>query len=201
MDGENGDKDCEGRNSCLLNFDGDNDECDGFDVLPEPLPLSERSALCAGSPFLHNEELSRGKIQPHSVSGSSRGDLYGTHNNNTSLGDIDVERDTGRLRDLLRKVDKSFSLCCKAMATIGENRHARAQLQMNLLRSIDSWQGMRGKILAQRPLLNGLNSLEDASRLTDDCYVAFSEGTYVVNYIKNKRQKMLVVNSLIFVTS
>lgn len=177
MDDGKDSKDGEGGDSC--SFNDDDDECDGFDVLPEPLPLSERSALCAVRTISRHEESMHGKTQSRSGAtshaGHCRGDLYGMHNNSTSLGDIDVERDTGRLRDLLRQVDKSFSLCCVAMSIIGENRHARAQLQMNILRSIDSWEGMRGKILAQRPLLNGVNSLENTSRQTDDCYVAFSE--------------------------
>ncbi len=181
MDDGNDKKGDEEGDSCLLNYDGCDDDCDGFDVLPEPLPLSERSALCAGRSLTCLEESGHKNIQSSSSNaGIFRGDHYGMYNNNTSLGDIDVEKDTVRLRDLLRKVDKSFSLCCKAMSAIGENRHGRAQLQMNILRSIDNWEGMRGKILAQRSLLNGVNSLEKANRRSDDCYVAFSEGKLLI---------------------
>uniref|UniRef100_A0A7S3Q170 Uncharacterized protein n=2 Tax=Chaetoceros debilis TaxID=122233 RepID=A0A7S3Q170_9STRA len=168
-----------GRTSSRAKFDDDKYECDGFDILPENIPISERSALCAGSSFAGNKDCTdehlKPPLTPINVREKADRDLYGVSDKCTSLGDIEVERDIERLRDLLQKVDKGFAMSYKALGTIGEKRHARAQLQINILRGVDSWEGMRGKILAQRSLLNGVNCLEEASRHSDGCYVIFSE--------------------------
>ena len=49
-------------------------------------------------------------------------------------------------------------------------------VHVNILRSIDDWLGMRGKILSQRSLLNGVACLEEANRAANDSYTSFGEG-------------------------
>lgn len=156
--------------SCIDN-DSD-DECDGFDILPDPLPFPDRSALCAGNVYPTNTS------DNASYSAYSSQDRYGIMQN-TTLGDMEVERDIDRLRELLRRVDKSFASCCNALIEINEHRRSRDLLHVNILRNIDNWNGMRGKILSQRALLNGVMCLEDASCRTDTSYANFKEGKYM----------------------
>lgn len=145
------------------------DECDGFDMLPDPLPFPERSALCAGSvyPTLPSDNIS--------YSAYSNRDRYGTMQN-TTLGDIEVERDIDRLRGLLRRVDKSFATCCNALTGINEHRKSRDSIHINIIRNIDNWNGMRGKILSQRSLLKGVTCLEHTSLHANKSYTNFAEG-------------------------
>lgn len=154
-----------------------NESNDGFDVLPHPLPLPERSALCAGSVYPSQLAGTVSETRSYSTYTYSMQDRdhYGT-TRRTSLGDIEVERDIERLRELLRRVDRCFGSCCNALIAINEHRRSKEEIHVNILRSIDNWQGMRGKILSQRSLLNGVACLEKANRAANDSYTNFGEG-------------------------
>ena len=120
-----------------------NSDDDGFDILPEPFPLAERSALCAGSIYPTRAGANASETELYSTYSLHDQDCYGAMQTHTSLGDMEVERDVDRLRDLLRRVDKSFASCCNALIGIGEHRRSRESLLISMLRSIDIWEGMR----------------------------------------------------------
>jgi hypothetical protein len=138
---------------------------DGFDLLPDPLPLSERSALCAKkSP----------KVTVAPITGFIYSDMKYSQNR-TILGEIDIERDVQSLYDLLKKVDNSLDQCCAAVNKIGEARRLCSMSQMSILQCIDSWQGMRGQIIMQRFLLNAMASLKSSNKCNDESLGAFSQ--------------------------
>ena len=151
------------------------DEDDGFDILPDPLPLAERSALCAGSIFPNRSVGNAPDTGSYCTYSVQTKDRYGAMQH-TSLGDMEVERDIDRLRDLLRKVDKSFAMCCNALIGINKQRRSRDVLHVSILRSIDNWEGMRGIFLSQLSLLKGVTCLESASKSSNDSYTRFGEG-------------------------
>ncbi len=159
-----------GDNSSCNGNDSDED-CDGFDILPDPLPFPDRSALCAGNlyPTVPSENASHSVYSIH--------DRYGMMQN-TTLGDMEVERDIDRLRELLRRVDKGFTSCCNSLVETNKHRRSRDLLHVSILRGIDNWNGMRGKILSQRALLNGVTGLESSSRGSDTSHASFKEGTH-----------------------
>lgn len=138
---------------------------EGFDLLPDPLPLSERSALCAKkSP----------KVSVAPITGFIYSDMKYSQNR-TILGEIDIERDVQSLYDLLKKVDNSLDQCCAAVNKIGEARRLCSMSQMSILQCIDSWQGMRGQIIMQRFLLNAMSSLKSSNHCNDESLGAFSQ--------------------------
>lgn len=148
--------------------DESNDEFEGFDVLPTPLPTSETSALCAGYKT------------PATVSDTRSYSTYTFSFQETkqraSLGEIDVERDIERLRDVLRRVDKCFSSCCSALVKINKNRKAREHIHMGILQDMDNWIEMRGKIITQRALLEGVEKLELSQQILEEDFYQFGEG-------------------------
>ena len=174
---DTGAEDCDDKD-CISELGNEShDEYDGFDVLPHPLPLPERSALCAGNVYPSQLVTTVSETRSYSTYTYSmhERDHYGT-TRHTSLGDIEVERDIERLRELLQRVDRCFASCCNALGVINEHRRSKEVIHVNILRSIDTWQGMRGKILSQRSLLNGVRSLEEANRAANDSYTHFGEG-------------------------
>jgi hypothetical protein len=153
------------------------DECYGFDLLPDPLPLPERSALCAGSIYTGYSSGNGFDVKSYSsqVNSNQGKDFYGS-SVNTNLGEIDVERDIERLRELLRRVSRSFGSCCTSLAGINENLRTRELLHVSILRNIDCWEGLRGKILSQKALLHGVSSLENSRMIGCNSFSSFFEG-------------------------
>mmetsp|Transcript_10434 Transcript_10434/g.19518 ORF Transcript_10434/g.19518 Transcript_10434/m.19518 type:complete len:1240 (+) Transcript_10434:95-3814(+) len=153
-----------------------NDECDGFDLLPDPLPLPDRSALCAGSIYTRYSVGNTFDVKSYSSQANSTQakDFYGS-SEDTNLGEINVERDIERLRELLRRVSTSFGSCCNSLAGINNNLRTRELLHVSILRNIDSWEGMRGKILSQKALLNGISSLENSRLVGYNSFSSFFE--------------------------
>jgi hypothetical protein len=140
-------------------------EFDDFDLLPDLLPLSQRSALCAKK---------NSKVSLSYTAGSAHSDMK-SNKKVTTLGEIDIERDVRYLYDLLKKVDNSLEKCCAAVLEIGEARQSCAMSQMSILQSIDSWQGMRGQIIMQKCLLSAMASLKSSNYSKDESLGAFSQ--------------------------
>jgi hypothetical protein len=146
----------------------DDDGC-GYDMLPAPLPLPERSALCAGSVSPNTRQYSssdastiethQGRVRYSDLTSEKETDI-------AVLGDVSVDKDIDRLRDMIRSVDVSLSKCLAASVVIGAARRERTGLHLDILKGIDSWEGMRGKIIAQRALLDGVESLENAYEIS-----------------------------------
>lgn len=152
------------------------DDCEGFDLLPDPLPLPERSALCAGSIYTGHPAGNGFDVKSYSSqANSTQGKNFYASSGDTNLGDIDVERDIERLRELLRRVSRSFGSCCNSLATIKENLRTRELLHVSILRNIDSWDGLRGKIVSQKALLDGVSSLEESRKVGCGGFSSFFE--------------------------
>ena len=76
------------------------------------------------------------RVARHQMSTRTRSTIkisyYGAPQTQTSLGDIEVERDIHRLRDLLSQVDKCLERCYNAINDIGEIGSSRATVQMSI---------------------------------------------------------------------
>ena len=158
----------------------------GYDLLPNPLPLSERSALCAGnnSPTKLNAS---SPLSPASSTTSFKEDRLGTNygiNYNSDdldvamLGDLSVDKDIDRLRDIIRTVDESYGRCLSAIVKIGKSRSKRAEIHMVIIKGLDSWEGLRGKIISQRALLAGVSTLEVGYQIADKSAISLSSGKF-----------------------
>ena len=183
---EDSDSDCEfekGVVSVKSALDGDDcenfNDTGGYDLLPPPLPLSERSALCAGNDS--SKRMNPSSIGSPMTSTEDRIEShYGTHINNSFegaiLGDLSVDKDIDRLRDIIRTVDESYGRCLASIVTIGKSRKKRAELHMNIIKGLDSWEGLRGKIISQRALLAGVSTLEKGYEIADKSAISLSSG-------------------------
>ena len=150
------------------------DNGNGYDMLPSPLPLPERSALCAGSvhPSTSTTEVSpvhqsnRKLMREAHQSGVRYSDTSGNDDTgNVILGDISVDKDIDRLRDMIRKVDVGLSRCLSAGLCVGTESCEKTGFQLDLLREIDYGEGWGGRMIGQKALLNGVESLENTRKV------------------------------------
>lgn len=198
---QDNDSDCEfekGVVSVKSTLDGEDsqsfNDSGGYDLLPNPLPLSERSALCAGNTGPQKRNPSS-IVSPASSTTSFKGDRLGSHygiNYNDDdfdvamLGDLSVDKDIDRLRDIIRTVDESYGRCLSAIVTIGKSRSKRAGIHMNIIKGLDSWEGLRGKIITQRALLAGVSTLEMGYRIADKSAISVSSGKdYIMSVLSS----------------
>lgn len=126
----------------------------GYDLLPSPLPLSERSALCAGSKDSSNL-LTKNQV---GVRYSDASTSFGA--DSMALGDVSVDRDIERLRDIIITVDKSLSRCLSSGLCVGAEGNDKIGNQINLLKAIGCGDNWCGRILNQKASLKGIEMLE-----------------------------------------
>jgi len=151
---------------------GDFLQMSGYDLLPSPLPPSERSALCAGK-----------TPRPSTVSiQDDCGFLYGEfecskHPDDGSLscpptlGDVSLDNDIDKLRDIIYDLRNNLDICLASLVALDEASRLRADLHLRILTILDTWEGMRGQIISQKALLNGASSFN----MSLECYIASTE--------------------------
>jgi len=138
---------------------GDLIQMSGYDLLPSPLPPSERSALCAGK-----------AIRPSTLAIQDDGGfLYGefecSKNPDDSslscpptLGDVSLDSDIDRLRDIMYGLKHDLETCLVSIVACDDANRIRADLHLRILTMLDNWEGMRGLIVSQKALLQGVAS-------------------------------------------
>lgn len=138
---------------------------DGYDMLPAPFPIAERSALCAGS-------ISPVYTKNTSEEGDAIDDRYGfiydddEVDDDERLGDLYMNRDIERLRDVIRSVDDNLRKCLESISMVGDAMQERTALHLSILKGINSWAEKCGGFIAERYLLAGVAELECVSEVS-----------------------------------
>lgn len=174
---------------------------DGYDLLPLPVPAPERRILCAGSTAgdgarLHSDPSAKKASEPRKSRGgrsSSSRFHYGlpSRRHRLPLGDSDemqpafledfsVDDDIDKLREVIGSVDNTLSRCLAASGGIGGARRKRDGLHLDIVRGLDSWEGLRGKFIAQRALLKGVSGLEQSRDVSEESDLELIEGENMV---------------------
>jgi hypothetical protein len=151
---------------------------DGFDLLPLPVPAPERRILTVGSTGPAGEFL--GEERFHYGSGDLEGrfpfddDLL---DGSTFLGDIAVDENIDKLREVIGSVDNTLCRCLASIGRIGKANMDRLNLHLNVVRGLDSWEGMRGRFISQRPLMKGVAGVEQSKDVLEESDLALIDGT------------------------
>ena len=145
----------------------DNYSGNGFDMLPSPLPISKRSALCAGSAL--PIKTSTHKSSFNTIETTQFGVRYQDVTSDqgiesVELGDVSVDRDISKLRDIIVSVDVSLSKCLLSYLCVGAETDCKINHQLELLKAIDIGESWRGRMIGQKALLNGIDLLEKQRR-------------------------------------
>ena len=154
----------------------------GYDLLPLPVPAPERQILALsadknkgksserqenrfryGSPTLQERLLSEDPDDAHAA----------------YLGEFAVDDNIDRLRDIIGSVDNTLSRCMASSGGIGKARRERLSLHLDVVRGLDSWEGLRGKFVSQRALLKGVSGIEQSRAVFDESDLALIDGMYI----------------------
>ena len=160
----------------------------GFELLPSPRPLSERSALCAGCfVFKTSSSFSANKDDENNTTGKSRANYYdkyvstssvtSSQKKNLFLGELSVENDIQRLYFLLSQVQSNMKRFKKILSTLS----SVSQQQKDVIVSI--WKGRwlgREMMLPNQLLLRGVEKLDNALGTSIGSYRQFVEGKNIL---------------------
>ena len=166
--------------SCLDEESGNGkSDGNGFDVLPLPIPLHKRSALCAGSSQTNtrigksnekSQHKSYNEIRPSCVD-----ELSSYDQGSITVGDVSVDRDIERLRGLMQSVDSSLKKAFSSGLIIGAESSEKVNYQLEMLREIDHGESM-GPRMSPNALLYGFESLERNRDTVNECTEQFVNG-------------------------
>ena len=162
-------------------LDGDafgDGEDDGYDMLPSPMPTPEQAILTTvASDAVSVDMESANKV---SKDGAVARYNYGLRIDEPAapddsaalLGDISVDRDIDKLREVIGSVDGLLNRCVTAGSRIAKTKRKENDLHMSILRGMDSWEGVRGELVSQRALLDGVSTLEIGIGVSEDSYAS-----------------------------
>jgi hypothetical protein len=162
------------------NFEDGVIDDDGFDLLPLPVPAPERRILTIGNTINTTVLDAKSEERFHYGSGNLETGLsFHLENDNGSafLGDIAIDENIDKLREVIGSVDNTFSRCLICCGKIGKANRERLNLHLNVVRGLDSWEGMRGKFIGQRPLMKGVEGVEQSKEVHEESDLALIDGT------------------------
>ena len=68
--------------------------------------------------------------------------------------------------------------CLASSGGIGRARRERHGLHLEVVRGLDSWEGLRGKFVAQRALLKGVSGLEQSKEVFGESDLMLIDSEY-----------------------
>ncbi|KAL3924097.1 MAG: hypothetical protein SGILL_001252 [Bacillariaceae sp.] len=149
------------------------DNGDGYDLLPLPVPAPERQVLTVGDSKKASAS-TKGVRFRYGDGPLSDGLLGGNpeEDKRVYLGEMAIDEDIDKLRDVIGNVDNTLSKCLASGGGIERARRERESLHLSILRGLDSWEGLRGKFVSQRALLKGVSGIEQSREVFEESDLA-----------------------------
>jgi hypothetical protein len=164
----------------LHNFEDGVVNDDGFDLLPLPVPAPERRILTVGSTTITPATDMPGEERFYYGTGTLEGGYPlddEDDGGSVFLGDIAVDENIDKLREVIGSVDNTLSRCLASSGGIGKARRESLNLHLNVVRGLDSWEGMRGRFICQRSLMKGVAGIEQSKDIYEESDLAIIDGT------------------------
>lgn len=153
---------------------------DGFDLLPLPVPAPERRILTVVRTSSTTATEMPGEERFYYGTGTLVG-RYPLDDKEDGaavfLGDIAVDENIDKLREVIGSVDNTLCRCLASSGGTGKAHKERLNLHLNVVRGLDSWEGMRGKFICQRSLLKGVAGVEQSKEIYEESDLALIDGT------------------------
>eukprot|EP00934_Nitzschia_sp_Nitz4_P007807 Nitzschia sp. Nitz4//scaffold121_size67750//53970//57328//NITZ4_006074-RA/size67750-snap-gene-0.43-mRNA-1//-1//CDS//3329534369//7797//frame0 len=154
---------------------GDHGEEDGagYDLLPLPVPAPERRFLTMSDSSTKNagddEKEARFLYGDSPMSQQMPQQFAGdTHVRPALLGDIAVDENIDKLREVIGSVDNTLSRCMASSGGVGKARRGQFGFHLDIVRGLDFWEGLRGKFVSQRALLKGVSGIEQSREVFEE---------------------------------
>ncbi|KAG7350726.1 PX domain containing protein [Nitzschia inconspicua] len=152
------------------------EDASGYDLLPLPVPAPERQILSVGetNPRSAVAKETRFRYGSFSIDSSHAENRLG-EDKRVYLGDMAIDDDIDKLRDIIGYVDNTLSRCLAGGDGIEQSRGECQSLHLRILRDLDSWEGLRGKFVSQRALLKGVSGIEQSREVFEESDLALIE--------------------------
>jgi len=160
-----------------LESDSAAEDQSGYDLLPLPVPTPERTVFAASNKedTTKNDEIPKeARFRYGGLSEEHLGDK--TDGQPVYIGEMAVDENIDKLREVIGSLDNTLSRSLASSGGIGKARKKRLELQLDVLRGLDSWEGLRGKFVAQRALLKGVASVEQSREVFEESDLMLIDG-------------------------
>ena len=153
------------------------DQGEGYDLLPLPVPAPERQILNVSeakrNPSVKNETRFRygGPILKEGLAIESTEDEKRVY-----LGEMAIDENIDKLREIIGSVDNTLSRCMASSSGIERSRREKFMINLDILRGLDSWEGLRGKFVSQRALLKGISNMEQSREVFEESDLTLIDG-------------------------
>jgi len=155
------------------------DDGNGYDLLPLPVPATERRILTYSDTRPHkisSKESKEARFRygesPPTLPGLAQEIAAIDDSKSALLGDIAVDENIDKLREVIGSVDHTLSRCMSSSGAIGRAQQERMALHLNLVRGLDHWEGLRGKFVSQRALLKGVSGIDQSREIFEESDLA-----------------------------
>ena len=155
------------------------DQGDGYDLLPLPVPAPERQILNVSeakrNSSVKNETRFRygGPFLEQGLAIESTEDEKRVY-----LGEMAIDENIDKLREIIGSVDNTLSRCMASSSGIERSRREKFMIHLDILRSLDSWEGLRGKFVSQRALLKGVSNMEQSREVFEESDLTLIDGKF-----------------------
>lgn len=178
----------------------DQDDDNGYDLLPLPVPAPERQILNvseAKRPEWNQKETRFRYGSPNLQEGISIDSPE--DEKRVFLGEMAIDENIDKLREVIGSVDNILSRCAASSGGIERSRRHKLSLHLDILRGLDSWEGLRGKFVSQRALLKGLSGIEQSKEVFEESDLALVDGEFFIRLLIDSTESLRVANGNVFV--
>lgn len=162
----------------------DIDDDSGYDLLPLPVPTTERRILTYSdtrpskvSSREGKEERFRYAESPPTLPVLTQELRSATEEGKPALlGDISVDENIDKLREVIGSVDHTLSRCLASSGAIGSTHRQIIALHLDIVRGLDFYEGLKGKFVSQRALLKGVSGIEQSREIFEESNMALNDG-------------------------
>lgn len=156
----------------------DNFEGEGYDLLPLPVPAPERAILHVGNEN-NASSLDIEREERFHYGTNKEGEIIGVEyedQNSVLIGEVSVDDNIDKLREVIGSVDNTLSRCLSSSGGTGKVQRELQSLHLDIVRGLDSWEGMRGQFVSQRALLKGVAGIEQSREIFEESNLAILDG-------------------------
>eukprot|EP00533_Pseudo-nitzschia_delicatissima_P009597 CAMPEP_0116090630 /NCGR_PEP_ID=MMETSP0327-20121206/7074_1 /TAXON_ID=44447 /ORGANISM="Pseudo-nitzschia delicatissima, Strain B596" /LENGTH=1105 /DNA_ID=CAMNT_0003581927 /DNA_START=451 /DNA_END=3771 /DNA_ORIENTATION=- len=147
----------------------DEGEGEGYDLLPLPVPAPERQILNVSEENRNKNAKKETRFRYGSPSFQEGLVAESTEDEKrVYLGEMAIDENIDKLREVIGSVDNTLSRCMASSCGIEQSRRERFAISLDILRGLDSWEGLRGKFVNQRALLKGVSNMEQSREVFEE---------------------------------
>lgn len=149
----------------------------GYDLLPLPVPIPERTVLAAGDTKKTDGQPKEARFRYGSPDAQA---IFPTEDATDGkpvyIGEMVVDENIDKLREVIGSVDNTLTRCLASSGGIGRARRQKLGMQLDIVRGLDSWEGLRGKFVSQRALIKGVSGIEQSREVFEESDLMLIDG-------------------------